>query len=302
MNNAILTIFTPTYNRAHTLTRLYESLCRQTCREFSWLVIDDGSTDHTRSLVEGFKAEKKLDIHYIYKENGGLHTGYNAAYATIQTALCVCIDSDDAMPPHAVRLIIDTWREKGSEQYAGIIGLDYDTRTGTAIGGPFPAGLTACYFLDLYTRNIHRGDTKQVMRTDLMRRVAPQIGYPGEKNFNPVYMLLQVCDTRPLLVLNANLCDVEYQNGDSMSAAIFRQYVDSPRSFAKMRLLEMQLRRNTAVHRFRSAAHYVAECLIVREAGWLTHSPRKLLTIAATPLGFAFYLYIRYRSRRNPHS
>lgn len=97
-----LTVFTPTYNRAHTLGRTYESLLRQTDQDFEWLVIDDGSTDNTRRLVQGWIAEDKIPIRYIHKENGGLYTGYNTAYANIETELCVCIDSDDYMPDDAV--------------------------------------------------------------------------------------------------------------------------------------------------------------------------------------------------------
>ena len=67
----ILTVFTPTFNRAHTLERLYGSLCRQSCKDFEWLVIDDGSTDGTRQLVEAFSADRIIAIRYIYKENGG---------------------------------------------------------------------------------------------------------------------------------------------------------------------------------------------------------------------------------------
>ena len=74
-----LTVFTPTYNRAHTLGRVYDSLCRQTSMDFEWMIIDDGSTDGTKDLVHGFCEEQKLNIHYIYKENGGLYTGYNSA-------------------------------------------------------------------------------------------------------------------------------------------------------------------------------------------------------------------------------
>ena len=80
----ILTIFTPTYNRAHTIGRTYESLKKQNCKEFIWLIIDDGSTDNTSKLVEQWKNEScGFEIRYIYKENGGMHTAHNIAYENI---------------------------------------------------------------------------------------------------------------------------------------------------------------------------------------------------------------------------
>ncbi len=291
-----LTVFTPTYNRAHTLGQTYKSLCMQTCNDFEWLVVDDGSTDDTKNLVQGWINEGKIPIRYIYKENGGLYTGYNTAYAAIETELNVCIDSDDFMPENAVELIINTWRECGSEEYAGIIGLDYSTDTGEPIGGRFPEGMEQCYFPDLSIHNIHRGDTKQVMRTDLMKQVAPQVGFTGEKNFNPVYMLLKVCDHYPLIVLNENLCWVEYQQTDSMSKNIFRQYKDSPRSFAKLRMLEMQLRHNTLSNKFRCAMHYVSSCILAKDGKWLEQTPNKILTIAAAPLGWLLSEYIKHKT------
>ena len=257
-----LTVFTPTYNRAHTLGRLYQSLCSQTCKDFEWLIIDDGSTDDTAALVHGFINERRIPIRYVYKENGGLYTGYNAAYATIETELNVCIDSDDAMPENAVERILSIWKEKGGARYCGLLGLDVDMDTGQPLGGRFPKGMTECFFPELYAKNIHRGDTKQVMRTDLMKTVSPQVGFPGEKNFNPVYLLLQVTDKYPLLVVNECFCLVQYQQGDSMSRNIWRQYLDSPRSFAKMRRLEMTLKHTAPLNRLRCALHYVIECLI----------------------------------------
>ena len=257
-----LTVFTPTYNRAHTLERLYRSLCAQTCQDFDWLVIDDGSTDGTKALIQTFIDERRILIRYIHKENGGLYTGYNVAYEVIETELNVCIDSDDAMPEDAVEIILAIWRTRGSDRYCGLLGLDVDMDTGQPIGGRFPEDMTECFFPELYARNIHRGDTKQVMRTDLMKKVAPQVGFPGEKYFNPVYMLLQVTDKYPILVVKVCLCKVQYQTGDSMSRNIWRQYLDSPRSFAKMRKLEISLKRNTPFNRLRSTAHYVIESLI----------------------------------------
>ena len=140
MVNKALTVFTPTYNRAHLLGRVYESLCGQTCRDFEWLVVDDGSTDGTEELVRKWIAEEIIPVRYIYKENGGLYTGYNTAYANIETELNVCIDSDDAMPPDAVEKILSVWKQKGSDKYAGIIGLDVDMDTLEPIGGRFPEG------------------------------------------------------------------------------------------------------------------------------------------------------------------
>lgn len=292
---ALLTVFTSTYNRAHTLGRVYESLCRQTCKDFEWMIVDDGSTDSTATLVSRWKDEGKMPIRYIYKENGGLYTGYNTAYANIETELNVCIDSDDHMPDDAVEIITREWSTKGSEAYAGLIGLDFDAGTNAPIGGYFPDGMNECFFLDLRTKKIHIGDSKPVMRTDLMRRVTPQTGFKGEKNFNPVYMLLQVCDEYPLLVVNDNLCFVEYQEADSMSKRIIDQYFDSPRSFSKLRRLEMTLKRSGMRNRVRVAVHYVATSIIARNWRFIQESPRKGMTVAVLPAGILLYLYLRWK-------
>lgn len=292
-----LTVFTPTYNRAHTLTRVYDSLCRQTCNDFEWLVVDDGSTDNTRELVQEFVSQNKIVITYIYKENGGLYTGYNMAYLNIRTELNVCVDSDDFMPDNAVEIIVNKWKGSGSDKYAGILGLDFYASTELPISGYFPDKMTECYFYELYIKNIHKGDSKQVLRTELMREVAPLVGYQGEKDFNPVYMIWQVCDKYPLLVINENLCFVEYQQNDSMSANIYKQYVRSARSFAKTRILEMQLKHNTFLNKIRCAIHYVSSCLIARDSDWLKKTPEKLITLCVSPLGLIWYLFIRYKTR-----
>lgn len=321
-----LTVFTPTYNRVHTIVRTYESLCRQSCADFDWLIIDDGSSDGTRAwveslgeklvdsgtrfdwmgcLLEGKDANhfviqtERFDIEYIYKPNGGLYTGYNTAYATIQTELCVCIDSDDYMPDDAVEKILKCWKERGEKKYAGILGLDYNITTQELIGGQFPEGLNEAFFYDLTLKNLHGGDTKPVLRTDLMRAVAPQVGFPDEKNFNPVYMMLKVCDNYPVLLLNENLCNVEYQIGaDSMSQGIWRQYVNSAKSFAKLRLLEMSLNHNTWGNKMRVCIHYISSCLLSKDSEWLEKSPLKATTLMLFPLGFVMYLLVRWKNRK----
>ena len=332
-----LTVFTPTYNRLHTIVRTYESLCRQICNDFEWLIIDDGSTDGTLKWVESLGSVQsvegskfdwmgrvingEVDFHlivnlpnfrltYIRKPNGGLYTAYNVAYATIQTELCVAVDSDDFMPDGAVEKIVRLWRSHypdgpiktprsilTGKEYCGIIGLDFYFGQRTPIGGFFPEGMTETYRSDLFVKGIHHGDSKEVMRTDLMRQVAPQIGFEGEKNFNPSYMLARIWDKYPLLVINDNLCTVEYQTGgDSMSQGIFRQYVNSPKSFAKHRILHMRLLRYPYSLKFKSAAHYISSCILSHDKNWLKNSPMKLTTLLAIPLGIGIYSFIRYKT------
>ena len=120
----LLTVFTPSYNRAHLLPRLYAALLRQTSQDFCWLIIDDGSADNTRELVAGWIAKGKISIRYHYKENGGMHTAHNAAYELIETELNTCVDSDDWMPDEAVEKIVTFWRQHGSDKYAGMMALD----------------------------------------------------------------------------------------------------------------------------------------------------------------------------------
>ena len=108
---ATITVFTPAYNRAPTLPRTYLSLLRQECKDFVWLIIDDGSSDETAELVKKWQqADNGFEIRYIYKENGGMHTAHNMAYENIDTELNVCIDSDDCLAEGAIQKILEKWK------------------------------------------------------------------------------------------------------------------------------------------------------------------------------------------------
>jgi GT2 family glycosyltransferase len=96
MPHPLFTVFTPTYNRAHTIGRVYESLRAQTFRDLEWLVVDDGSKDNTREVVEGFAREAGFPIRYVYKENGGKHTARNLAVKHASGELFLVLDSDDS--------------------------------------------------------------------------------------------------------------------------------------------------------------------------------------------------------------
>lgn len=294
----MLTVFTPTFNRAECLKKGYEALCRQTCKEFVWLVVDDGSTDQTRSLVEQWsRQEKGFEVRYIYKENGGLHTGYNVAIANIDTELSVCIDSDDYMPDDAVEKILTFWKKEGSDKYAGIAALDA-FEDGTIIGDPFPKQ-KSINILDVSLGKYHykNGDRKLVVRTALYKEVAPMPSYENEKNFNPHLMHLQISEKYDFLIYNTVLCVVEYQE-DGMSNGIFKQYLNSPKSFAHMRKYMLGLKGTTFKFRMRHAIHYVSSSIIARNKRFLQESPRKWDVILAVPFGAVLTVYIKNKAKK----
>ena len=113
-----LTVFTPTYNRAYTLGRLYESLCRQSNKNFEWLVVDDGSKDGTEELIKSWQSEEKISIRYIYQENGGKMRAHNRGVKSTETELFVCVDSDDYLVDDGIEKILSFWNREYSKGYA----------------------------------------------------------------------------------------------------------------------------------------------------------------------------------------
>lgn len=293
-----ITVFTPAYNRANLLPRCYESMKRQTNQNFIWLIIDDGSTDGTEELVKQWLAEDHVfELQYHYKENGGLHTAYNAAIARITTDLCVCIDSDDYMPDDAIEKILSFWEKNGTDQYAGIVGLDFYTG-GQVIGDPLPRQKSV-NLIDLLTGKypIHNGDRTNVVRTKLYKKYAPMKVFPGEKNFNPHYMHLQISREYDFLVMNENLRFVEYQPG-GMSASMLRQYKNSPNSFAETRKLYLSFPGTSFKFRFRHSVHLVSSCILAGKfPAAIKESPCRGITILAIPFGVALSIYINVKTR-----
>lgn len=290
----MLTVFTPTYNRAYTLHLCYESLKRQTCSDFEWLIIDDGSNDGTRELVAGWIRENRIPIRYHYQENLGMHGAHNAAYARIDTELNVCIDSDDYMADDAVEKITSFWRMHGSDKYAGIVGLDVSQR-GDVIGTRMPEHVKHSTLTDLYALHQVKGDKKLVYRTELTSATPPYPIFPGEKYCPLSYKYILIDQQYPLLIMNEVLCVVEYmQDGSSLN--IIKQYKKNPRGFSFFRKVAMQ-HAPSFKGRIREAVHYVSSSLIIRNASFLKESPRKGITLLAIPIGILLYFYIQNTNR-----
>lgn len=288
-----ITVFTPTYNRAYCLHQLYESLCRQTSKDFKWLIIDDGSTDNTKELVDYWKAEDIVEIEYYHKENGGMHTGHNKAYELIDTELNVCIDSDDFMPDNAIERILFLWKTYGNSNYAGIVGLDADFN-GNIIGVPFPLTLKECTYSELRPKYGVVGDKKSIYRTDVIKNYGPYPTFKGEK-FVPLYLPILIDKDYKVLCFNEVFCYVEYQK-DGSTLNIFNQYKKNPLGFSYYRKILMKNNKFYS-EKVRNAIHYVATSIMIRDVEFIKNSPEKLITILSIPFGFLFYFFIKIKTK-----
>ena len=289
-----LRIFTPAYNRAHTLARTYESLRRQDCKDFVWLIVDDGSTDETADRVKAWQSqETEFEIRYLYKENGGMHTAHNAAYEVIDTELNVCIDSDDCLAEGAVRKIKAAWEKVREKGYAGLIGLDADMDTGKIIGTGFPPNL-ADTTLGGYYAGGGAGDKKLVYRTDVIKNVPPYPVFEGEKYVGLVYKYTLIDQKYKLAVLDEVLCEVEYQP-DGSTGTMFRQYLNNPKGFAFLRKVNMQYPQSVK-RLVMDCIHYCSSSQISRNKNYIKESPKKLLTVLCTPAGWLLTYWIRKKA------
>lgn len=291
-----LTVFTPAYNRAETLKRTYESLCEQDCKEFIWLIVDDGSTDDTQELVQNWiKKNNGFEIKYIYKENGGMHTAHNVAYENITTELNVCIDSDDRLAAGAVTKIKNKWNKVKNKGYAGIIGLDADLNTGRVIGKGFPKGMKETTLGGYYAGG-GQGDKKLVYRTDIINSVPSYPVFPGEKYVGLAYKYTLIDQKYKLSVLNEVLCDVEYQ-ADGSSGTMYQQYLKNPKGFAFYRKICMQYPISTK-RLVMDCIHYCSSSFIIKNTEYVKESPRKLLTVICTPFGLLLTAMIKRKAKR----
>lgn len=291
MEKKTLTVFTPAYNRGYIIHKCYESLCRQTSKDFVWLVVDDGSTDNTAQLIKEWqKQDNGFEIKYIYKENGGMHTAHNTAYENIDTELNVCIDSDDYMPDDAVEKIISFWRENGSDKFAGIIALDVYESNRKTIGSELPNKKSTT--LMGYYRNGGSGDKKLIYRTDVINSTPPYPVFEGEKYVGLAYKYHIVDETKELLIMNEPVCIVDYQDSGS-SANMWKQYYNNPKGFAFFRKSEMKYQHGLQL--FKTCIHYVSSSIISKNKSFVKESPKKLMTVLAVPFGILLYILNKYK-------
>ena len=206
-----LTIFTPTYNRAHLLPNLYKSLCNQTTKNFIWLIIDDGSTDKTKNLIQSWINDAIISIQYLYQNNSGKHIAHNKAVNMCSTDLFVCVDSDDLLTSNAVEIIINYWKKDKNNKPNFVA---YASRRGDLSGNPngkrWINDEREISFFDLYEKHKYRGELVLIWITKILK----QYHFPKFKNEKFVtenVLYYQISYKKPVKLINDIFYLFEYK-------------------------------------------------------------------------------------------
>ena len=202
----MLTVFTPTYNRATKLKRLYESLLSQCDNEFEWLIVDDGSTDNTSIVVKGFSNDR-FPVRYYKKENGGKHTAYNFALERANGEYFLCVDSDDWLSENAISII----SEICSKENANILMAYKSDTNGRLLSQPFPPKVEKSGLFQLAHFYHCTGEFTLIFQTEYARRY-PFPVFSGEHFITESVVYDRMFATEKAFLLREVITMCEYQN------------------------------------------------------------------------------------------
>ncbi len=308
----LFSVITPTFNRAHTLERVYRSLREQSFQDFEWVVVDDGSTDHTGALVRGWQQEASFPIRYVWQPNQHKKTAFNNGVRQARGEWLVAIDSDDELDPNALYQMALVWgqvppAERG--RYVAITGLCART-DGRVVGDMYPQDVMDITSLDMIFRQHVRGEKFGCLRTDVLRQFPFPEDIPG---FVPESLVWRAIARAGYLTRFVNqVFRVYHDSADSLSRQ--DRSADSERHAMGLWLLAHDTVENCLpwfryqpLSFFAAAARYTRFALHLRAQGVarpqgrrLTHLTSRLLVLVMWPAGFGLYLRDRLRGPAGP--
>ena len=253
MSEIIITVFTPTYNRAYMIEKLYDSLCLQTCKDFEWIVVDDGSVDNTEELIQNFIQENKIHIVYYKQKNQGKHIAINKGVELAKGELFFIVDSDDILPKDSLEIVIEKYQSiKDDETIAGLAG-----RRGYISGGYI--GTNKSYddvimtSIDFRFKKKIVGDMAEVYKTKVIRQY-PFPQFEGER-FCPEALVWKRIDQQYKMLWFSDIIYKGEYIPDGLTANIFKVRKNSPKASCLYYAEEAQYD-TPAYQKIKSVANY----------------------------------------------
>lgn len=224
----ILTVFTPTYNRANTLRRTFKSLLKQNFKDFEWLIIDDGSTDETASIAATFNDEAYFPVRYYYQEHGGKHRAYNKALELAAGDYFFTVDSDDWLTVNSLEDIAhNLCANKEFDSVCGLMALKENVK-GMIYGSRFPKSPMLTTLLQLEKLKCF-GERSLVFKTQIAR-MYPFPTIENETFATECLIYDRIGRDWPFLAVNSSLTVCEYQS-DGLTENIYNLMWNNPVGF-----------------------------------------------------------------------
>jgi len=222
----MITIFTPTYNRAYCLANLYISLCKQTDIDFEWIIVDDGSSDNTKELIQSFIIENKINIYYFQQNNGGKHRAINYGVSKAQGELFFIVDSDDKLAINAIERINFHWNNvKNKVDIVGVSGNRVFSNN-DLIGSPIKYEVLDTNSLSYRINFKIEGDKAEAYKTSILLKY-PFPNIKDEKFCAESLIWNRIAQNYKLRYFNEPIYICEYLN-DGLSKASIENRKNSP--------------------------------------------------------------------------
>ncbi|MGP6602575.1 glycosyltransferase family 2 protein [Ornithobacterium rhinotracheale] len=293
MEKPYISILTPTYNRANLLARVFESLQRQTDKDFEWIIVDDGSTDNTEEIIKTF-SPSTFDLYYFKKENGGKHTALNFAVQKANGEFIIMLDSDDELPSEAISIILEKARNLPKE-LGGIVGRK-SLSSGKIVGSNDNFNQIISNSLDIrYKENVN-GDLTEVFRTSVMREF-PFPEFKGERFCPEALVWNRIAQKYNLLFFNKSIYTAEYQEG-GLTNTIVKIRMNSPKA-SMIHYSELASYNIPLKEKIKATINFWRFSFNDKDWGFKNKLSRVnfLYSLVGFPLGFAMYLNDRRKNK-----
>ena len=289
----MITIFTPTYNRAKLLSRCYVSLLKQTNKQFKWLIVDDGSTDGTEVLVEEWKSQRSIDITYIKQENGGKHVAHNTGVLHCDTELFICVDSDDFLSEDAVEYIACYEEEVLQNKALAGIALLKGDEEGKLMGSAMPQGINQSSIKALYNIHHFKGELALVFKTEVLKQYLFPV-FEGEKFVGESVVYDRISQSYEMLLKDKVVYLCEYRL-DGYTSNVTALYARNPKGYIYFLKQNIQLAEGKKEKR-QAVAVYISGCWRIGHKGWFKELEIKRIDLLTFLLAFIKYIKVMMKT------
>lgn len=291
----VLTIFTPTYNRAYILDRCYNSLVAQTNKDFIWIIVDDGSTDNTEQLVKSWQNDKLISIEYYKQKNSGKMQAHNLGVEKTKTELFVCLDSDDYFTKETVEIIINEYKKNNKDNIVGMFAPKYYENLKQIGNKELPLNIEKSTLQEIYNKYKYQGDTMLIFKSKIIKKYSfPKI--QGEKFIPETYLYDKIDQDGSLYIIRNKPMYISEYLDDGYTKNAKKNISQNPKGYMLYANQGMVLNKKIK-YKYKCACRYVVGAILSGEKNFLKKSNNKILTVLAFPLGYVFYLK-NYRKLR----